>query len=215
MPAEGMSLAEQSGWKACQWSKGPGRRRNGTGQLQESSPGQTRGGRDGSPCRGKASAAGQRGTRGRACWGPHRTRMGGAVRQQVCVTYRARLGRLGLAWVLGQRREAPAGGRPPRDFRGLSPNLVLEHFIRGGTAHSPQPEFRPEPGSARGLPQHRRLGGVSSGLDFRRSLVLLWGDPPPAPAARAAQNPSTPGRLALAPGRIPSDHPPPSDPSFD
>ena len=63
----------------------------------------------GTPGRGKASA-GQRGRRGRACRGPP-ARMGGAMRQQVCVTWGARLGRLELAWVLGQLRGTPRGGR--------------------------------------------------------------------------------------------------------
>lgn len=112
MPSEGMSLAEQRErrqgrqGRACLWGKLPGKRRNPT--SQESSPGQMKGARRGTGTRsGGTTSAGQGGARGPTSRGPHGARMGGAVRQQVCVTCGARMRRLELARVLGQCRAAP------------------------------------------------------------------------------------------------------------
>lgn len=116
MPAERMGLAERGGWKACLWSKVPGRR-NPTGQFQESSPGQTRGAGigKGSP-RQRKGVGGSEGPRGPGVLGGHKVSGWAGLRGSRCaLTCGARLGRLAPAWVLGaaqggsRRRETSLG----------------------------------------------------------------------------------------------------------
>ena len=90
-------------------------------------------------------------------------------------------------------------------------SLSIYKSRAGQILHSPKCAY--SHGFARGLPRDRSFGGVSSGLDSRLSSGASLGQPPPAPAARTAQPPSTPGRCAQAPRPISSDHHLSRDPS--
>lgn len=132
--------------------------------------------------------------------GPHGSRMGGAVRQQVCDTCQARLRRLQVAWVLGQRREVPAGGRPPWDFRELFPDLVLEHLQEAARhiLHSPKSAWSP---ALLGACLSTDALGASRPVWVPDTRWFFSGVTPPAPAARAAHLPLDPP--PLGPGSSP------------
>lgn len=158
---------------------GQGSREEREPSISGESPGQRKEARrgTGTPSGGKVSA-GQRGARDLTCRGPHGARMGGAVRQQVCVTCGARMGRLELARVLGQRREAPRRRETSLGLQqGYFPTLSLSNLQAAGRAFS----TARIPPSAKALLRacHRTNALRASHLvwipDARQ--VLLWGDP--------------------------------------
>lgn len=124
---------------------------------------------------------------------------------------RSQAGEAGAGLGPGAAQRLPQEGHLPGTSGYYFPTLSLSIYKwRHGTFL--QPKIRPEPGSARGLPQHRRLGGCLVGSGFQTLAGSSLGRPPPAPVAGAAQPPSTLGRSALAPRRIPSEPPPPKRP---